>query len=76
MPKARRDTLLDIARALSDVHSLGESVGTTSPQPGVIVLRVLAPVVEPAMQLLRQVWLAWRAEVWALRAAAPRIWSM
>ncbi|MEB0056025.1 MULTISPECIES: urease accessory protein UreD [unclassified Variovorax] len=76
MPKARRDTLLDIARALSDAHSLCESVGTTSPQPQVIVLRVLAPVVEPAMQLLRQVWLAWRAEVWALRAAAPRIWAM
>jgi urease accessory protein len=75
IPKARRDTLLDLARALSDGHGLRESVGTTSPQPGVIVLRVLAPVVEPAMQLLRQVWLAWRAEAWALRAAPPRIWA-
>ncbi|MDB5825834.1 MAG: urease accessory protein ureD [Variovorax sp.] len=76
IPKARRDTLLDMARALSDGHGLRESAGTTSPQPEVIVLRVLAPVVEPAMQLLRQVWLAWRAEVWALRAAPPRIWAM
>ena len=76
IPKPRRDTLLDIARAACDGHSLCESAGTTSPQPEVIVLRVLAPVVEPAMQLLRQVWLAWRAEQWGLRAAAPRIWAM
>jgi len=40
-----------------------------------VVLRVLAPVVEPAMQLLRQVWQAWRAELWRLPAATPRIWA-
>jgi urease accessory protein len=40
------------------------------------VLRVLAPVVEPAMQLLRQVWRAWRAELWQMQGAAPRIWAM
>ncbi|RZI96853.1 MAG: urease accessory protein UreD [Variovorax sp.] len=74
--KARRDALLDIARGFADAHALKESAGATSPQPQVIVLRVLAPVVEPAMQLLRQVWMAWRAELWALRAAPPRIWSM
>ncbi|RYF59075.1 MAG: urease accessory protein UreD [Comamonadaceae bacterium] len=74
--KARRDALLDIARGFADAHALKASAGATSPQPQVIVLRVLAPVVEPAMQLLRQVWMAWRAELWALRAALPRIWSM
>ncbi len=74
--RARRDALLDIARTLSDGHPLRDSSGSTSPQPGVIVLRVLAPVVEPAMHLLRQVWLAWRAEAWALQAAPPRIWAM
>lgn len=74
--KTRRDGLLDIARGLVDDHALRESAGATSPHAEVIVLRVLAPVVEPAMQLLRQVWLAWRAELWALRAAPPRIWSM
>jgi len=40
------------------------------------VLRVLAPVVEPAMQLLRQVWKAWRAELWGMTSEPPRIWSM
>ncbi|RYY68182.1 MAG: urease accessory protein UreD, partial [Comamonadaceae bacterium] len=64
------------ARGLVDQHALRESAGATSPHAEVVVLRVLAPVVEPAMQLLRQVWLAWRAESWALRSAPPRIWSM
>lgn len=76
IPKARRATLLDSARALADVHPLAMSAGATAPHAEVVVLRVLAPVVEPAMQLLRQVWQAWRAELWQLRSATPRIWSM
>ncbi len=77
IPKPRRDRLLDLTRELLDSDPLlRESAGVTSPQPEVIVLRALAPVVEPAMQLLRKVWLGWRAELWALRAAPPRIWSM
>ena len=74
--KARRASLLDSARALADAHSLAMSAGATAPHAEVVVLRVLAPVVEPAMQLLRQVWQAWRAELWQLRSATPRIWSM
>jgi urease accessory protein len=74
--KARRATLLDSARALADAHPLAMSAGATAPHAEVVVLRVLAPVVEPAMQLLRQVWQAWRAELWQLRSATPRIWSM
>ena len=50
--------------------------GATAPHAEVVVLRVLAPVVEPAMQLLRQVWRAWRAELWQMQGAAPRIWAM
>jgi urease accessory protein len=41
----------------------------------VVLVRVLAPVVEPAMALLRSVWLAWRSKLWQLGAASPRIWS-
>jgi urease accessory protein len=76
LPRARRDALLDIARALIDAHTLAESAGATSPHGEIVVLRVLAPVVEPAMQLLRQVWQAWRTELWRLPAGAPRIWAM
>jgi len=74
-PRARREALLEIARALTEAHPLVASAGATAPHAEVVVLRVLAPVVEPAMQLLRQVWQAWRTELWQLRTGAPRIWS-
>jgi len=73
--RARREALLALARTLIDAHGLHASAGATSPQAQIVVLRVLAPVVEPAMQLLRQVWQAWRAELWRLPAATPRIWA-
>ncbi|QOF77132.1 urease accessory protein UreD [Variovorax sp. 38R] len=75
MTKARRETLLAQARTLLEAHELHESAGATSPHAEVVVLRVLAPVVEPSMQLLRQVWQAWRSELWQLPAATPRIWA-
>jgi urease accessory protein len=73
--RARRDALLAHARTLLEASPLFDSAGATSPHPEVVVLRVLAPVVEPAMQLLRQVWQAWRSELWQLPAATPRIWA-
>ena len=76
LSRARRNMALDAARALLEVHPLRESAGVTSPQPGVVVLRVLAPVVEPAMQLLREVWRSWRTALWQMSAASPRIWAM
>ena len=76
IPRARREALLEIARGLADVHPLVASAGATGPHAEVVVLRVLAPVVEPAMQLLRQVWQAWRTELWQMRPGAPRIWAM
>ncbi|HEX4509878.1 MAG TPA: urease accessory protein UreD, partial [Burkholderiaceae bacterium] len=42
--------------------------------PRVIVLRVLAHRVEPAMTLLAAVRAAWRKEAWALPANPPRVW--
>jgi urease accessory protein len=73
--KARREALLAFARSAIDALGLQESAGATSPHAEIVVLRVLAPVVEPAMQLLRQVWQAWRAELWQLPASSPRIWA-
>ena len=74
--RERRDAAIDAARALVEAHALRESAGVTSAHAEVVVLRVLAPVVEPAMHMLRQVWRAWRAELWGLSGDAPRIWSM
>jgi urease accessory protein len=74
--RTRREAALDVARSLCAANSLEASAGATSPHDEVIVLRVLAPLVEPAMQLLRQVWRAWRAELWQMNATPPRIWAM
>lgn len=75
MPRARRERLLEIARDALDGHALADRAGATAPNGQVVVLRVLAPLVEPAMQLLRTVWAGWRRELWDLSATPPRIWS-
>lgn len=70
----RRDGLLDAARDASAAHPLAPTAGSTAPQDGVVVLRVLAARVEPAMQLLTQVWSRWRELAWGLAPCAPRVW--
>ncbi len=56
----RAEAALEAARAALDASPLRLQAGATQPHPQVIVLRALAPVVEPAIQLLRPVWAAWR----------------
>ena len=46
-----------------------------SPIGQVVVVRVLSPLVEPAMDLLRKLWSTWRQEVWSLTPQVPRIWA-
>lgn len=74
MSSDRRETLLDVAREMASNHELAQTVGCTSPHAEVVVLRLLAPRVEPAMQLLSSVWARWREVAWALGAVAPRVW--
>ncbi|MBK6470698.1 MAG: urease accessory protein UreD [Betaproteobacteria bacterium] len=74
LPPARRQALLDAARAAIDGHELAATAGVTAPQPAVLVLRLLAPRVEAAMRLLARVRAAWRQEAWGLAAEPPRIW--
>lgn len=68
------EALLDAARALLQASPLAASAGVTALQPGLLVLRVLAPRVEPAMQLLQAVWAAWRQRHWGLAPVPPRLW--
>ncbi len=75
MKRTRRDRLLEIARDALGGHALDESAGATAPNAQVVVVRVLAPLVEPAVQLLRTVWAGWRRDLWGLAATPPRIWS-
>lgn len=71
---ARRERLLEVAREAVQGDALAASAGVTSPQSRVVVLRVLAQGVEPAMALLARVRAAWRQAGWGLAAAPPRIW--
>jgi urease accessory protein len=74
LPAARREALLDAARALIATDPLRHAAGATAVHDGIVVLRVLAPRVEPAMALLTRVWAAWRQAAWALPAVPPRVW--
>jgi urease accessory protein len=49
--------------------------GVTSPNPRVVVVRALGPVVEPVMGLLRQIWAQWRAQAFGLAPTPARIWT-
>ena len=75
LDRHRRQQGLDCARDILAAHSLQATAGATSPDGKVVVVRVLATVVEPAMGLLRQVWQAWRGHFWNMGSPLPRIWS-
>ena len=74
LERQRRQILLDAARRVADVHPLAGCAGCTSPHEQVVLMRVLAERVEPAMALLTQVWAEWRREAWQLEPCAPRVW--
>lgn len=75
LERARREAALETARALIEAHALRETAGATSPHPQVLVVRALAPLVEPALELLKSVRAAWRQQLWQLEASAPRVWN-
>jgi urease accessory protein len=76
LPRARRDQALELARAVIDAHPAGLTAGATAPGPQVVVVRVLAAQVEPALQLLKSVRDAWRPALWNLPATRPRTWAL
>ena len=72
----RKEQALELARDVIAAHPLAATSGATSPNPQVVLVRVLAPAVEPAMQLLRLVRRAWRVGLWEIEGNEPRIWAM
>ena len=76
LTRERRELALEAARAVLNTHPLKLTSGATCPNDHVVVVRVLAPLVEPAVGLLKQVWAAWRQELWLVKPNTPRIWSM
>jgi urease accessory protein len=73
-PPTLRERLLDAARELAEGSPLAARCGVTPVLPGLAVLRVLAPRVEPVWQLLRAVRAAWRDAAWGLAESPPRVW--
>lgn len=76
LPTQRCEQGLALARQAIDIDPLSAWAGATQPHPQVMLVRVLAPMVEPAMALLRRIWSLWRTYFWQLPACAPRVWAM
>ncbi len=74
LAEARRQALLDAARAVARDHALAATMGATAPHAAIVAVRVLAARVEPALDLLGRVRAAWRALAWELPACVPRVW--
>lgn len=73
--RERREHLLETVRAvLGSEH--GVQVGATCPNPRMLVVRAVAPLVEPLMALFQQVWATLRTEAWGLGHTPPRIWNV
>lgn len=76
LSRAQREQLLDAARAVMAPHALARTAGATAPGTQVVVVRVLAPLVEPALQLLKAIRRAWRPLAWNLPGHEPRGWTL
>jgi urease accessory protein len=76
IPRARREQALAVARDLIEADPLAASAGATAPGPRVVAVRVVAPLVEPALALLKAVRAGWRHSLWDLPATVPRSWAL
>jgi urease accessory protein len=76
LPRQLREDLLEAARSVAATHALANTAGATAPGPRVVVVRVLAPLVEPALQLLKAIRRAWRPLLWNIPAPEPRGWNV
>ncbi len=74
--RQRREALLDAVRCVIGQSELAATAGATAPNPRMVVVRTLSPVVEPAMKTLRACWASLRSVAWSMADKPPRIWSM
>ena len=76
LTRERREHLMETVRARLEGDPRSVQVGATSPNPQLLVLRGVAPLVEPLMALFQHVWAGLRTEAWGLSAVPPRIWRV
>lgn len=71
----RRERLLALAQdSIACASQL--DAGATAPGPHIVAVRVLAPMVEPAMQLFKAIHASWRKAEWELAPEGSRVWSL
>lgn len=76
MANTRRDALLATVRDVIEQHPLAPTTGASAPQSDVLVVRALAPLVEPVMDLFQRLWAQLRREAWGMGKEPPRIWQV
>lgn len=78
LERERREQLLEVLRAaMQDIgHAEDMHAGATCPNDHLLVVRALAPQVEPIMQLWQRLWALLRTHAWGLDHTPPRIWSV
>ncbi len=76
MDGARREALLEAVRTVLPSPGGDVDIAITSPDPRLLVVRALAPVVEPLMATLQTAWASLRHHAWQLPAVPPRIWQV
>jgi urease accessory protein len=73
---AQREALLEAAREALAGADPAVFAGATSPDARLIVLRALAPQVEPLMAAFQRAWARLRALAWGMASEPPRIWRV
>ena len=76
LTRERREALLEVVREALAGAADGVRVAATCPNGRMLVVRAVAPLVEPLMGSLQSVWGALRPAAWGMVAQAPRIWRV
>jgi urease accessory protein len=76
LTRERRELLLGVVREALAEGPEGVRMAASCPNEQMLVVRGLAPLVEPLMGRLQSVWAALRPVAWQLEGKAPRIWRV
>ena len=76
MDDSTRAQVVQLARDVCENHPLRLQSGVSSANERIVVVRVLSDQLEPAVDLLKSIWLIWRSKLWNRPEVAPRIWAM
>ena len=76
LARERREVLLAAVREALAGAPTGVRAGATCPNDRMLVVRAMAPLVEPLMAALQGVWHQLRPAAWGLKGDAPRIWRV